>query len=103
MTAMTRRRVQLRRTKGWRKPPGAVVARPTRWGNPYGVADHGRAQAVALYRQHLEQHPELVTAARRELAGKDLACWCPLDWPCHADVLLEVAAAPLARGAGPPG
>jgi len=65
---MTRRRVQLRRTKGWRKPPGAVVvARPTRWGNPYGVADHGRAQAVALYRQHLEQHPELVTAARREL------------------------------------
>ncbi len=26
-----------------------------------------------------------------ELAGKDLACWCPLDQPCHADVLLEIA------------
>lgn len=25
------------------------------------------------------------------LRGKDLACWCPLDQPCHADVLLEVA------------
>jgi len=25
------------------------------------------------------------------LAGRDLACWCPLDQPCHADVLLEVA------------
>lgn len=31
-------RIQLRRTKGWRLPPGAiVVARPSRWGNPYVV------------------------------------------------------------------
>jgi hypothetical protein len=29
--------------------------------------------------------------ARRELRGRDLACYCPLDEPCHADVLLEVA------------
>lgn len=28
---------------------------------------------------------------RAELAGKDLACWCALDMPCHADVLLEIA------------
>ncbi|WP_019732123.1 DUF4326 domain-containing protein [Mycobacterium avium] len=26
-----------------------------------------------------------------ELAGHDLACWCPPDQPCHADVLLELA------------
>jgi hypothetical protein len=26
-----------------------------------------------------------------ELRGKDLMCWCPLDKPCHADVLLELA------------
>jgi hypothetical protein len=26
-----------------------------------------------------------------QLRGKDLACWCPLDQPCHADVLLEFA------------
>lgn len=25
------------------------------------------------------------------LRGKNLACWCPLDQPCHADVLLELA------------
>ncbi|ETX26587.1 DUF4326 domain-containing protein [Roseivivax isoporae] len=31
----------------------------------------------------------------RELRGKDLACWCPLDQPCHADVLLEIANRPL--------
>lgn len=85
-------RIQLRRAKGWRKPPGAVVvSRPTRWGNPYSVADHGRDQAVGLYRQHLADHPELAAAARRELAGRDLACWCKPGDLCHADVLLEVA------------
>ncbi len=26
-----------------------------------------------------------------ELRGKDLACWCPLDQLCHAEMLLEVA------------
>lgn len=28
---------------------------------------------------------------RTELAGRDLACWCPPGQPCHADVLLELA------------
>jgi hypothetical protein len=28
---------------------------------------------------------------KRELHGRDLACYCPLDEPCHADVLLAIA------------
>lgn len=32
-----------------------------------------------------------VDVIRAELAGKNLACWCPLDQPCHADVLLALA------------
>ena len=43
------------------------------------------AAAVRRFRKH---------AARFDLAplhGKDLACWCRLDQPCHADVLLELA------------
>lgn len=35
-----------------------------------------------------------VEEIRAELAGKDLACWCDLDTPCHADVLLEIANSP---------
>ena len=32
------KRVQMRRTKGWRKPESAVsVARGTKWGNPFKV------------------------------------------------------------------
>ena len=30
-------------------------------------------------------------AAREELRGKNLGCWCPLDGPCHGDVLFEIA------------
>lgn len=32
-----------------------------------------------------------MASAKRELRGKNLACWCPLGKPCHADVLLEIA------------
>lgn len=45
--------------------------------------------AVQAYRGDLTE--ELIAAARRELAGRDLACWCRLDQRCHADVLLEIA------------
>lgn len=36
-------------------------------------------------------HPLRLEKCRRELRGHDLCCWCPLDQPCHADVLLELA------------
>ena len=32
---------------------------------------------------------------RAKLRGHDLVCWCPLGQACHADVLLEIANAPL--------
>jgi hypothetical protein len=36
-----------------------------------------------------------VTRARRELRGRNLACWCPRghapDDHCHAAILLEIA------------
>ncbi|MBN9097577.1 MAG: DUF4326 domain-containing protein [Pseudonocardia sp.] len=85
-------RVRLRRTKGWRKPDGVVVvARPSVFGNPFRLGPDGsRAEIVARYRTHLLDDPELLARARAELAGRDLACWCPLDGPCHADVLLEL-------------
>ena len=49
-------------------------------------------QAVRCFRIRLA-NPRLYQRAdiAAELAGRDLACWCPLDQPCHADVLLEVA------------
>ncbi|MFE6429318.1 DUF4326 domain-containing protein [Streptomyces rochei] len=55
------------------------------------VQDATREQAVAMFRDWLVLVPRLAEAARTELRGRDLMCWCPLDEPCHADVLLELA------------
>lgn len=90
-------RVQLRRTKGWKMPPNTVkVDRKTPWGNPYQAGKDGdgsRAYLVGLFREHLSRPEQAgpVERIKRDLHGKNLACWCPLDQPCHADVLLEIA------------
>ena len=102
-------RIRLSRAKGWRLPPDTVVVtRPGPWGNPFIVGRHGTAQqCVELHRYLLrgflclskgtgfaqEQHHAHVGAYLGDLKGKHLACWCALDAPCHADTLLEAAAA----------
>jgi Domain of unknown function (DUF4326) len=102
MTAMPVR-VQLHRTKGWRKPEGVVVvARPTRWGNPFRLGVDGDAQTCRdRYRAALLAGELAVTVeeVRVALAGHDLACWCRSDAPCHAEVLLEVANDPAGQSA----
>ena len=52
------------------------------------------AVAVAAYRIWLSSQPRLLAAACAQLAGRDLACWCPPGAACHVDVLLEEAARP---------
>lgn len=107
-------RIQRSRAKGWRIPAGAIyVGRPTRWGNPFivgrdverlahyydfrknvdlwtdwPVAD--AATAVEAYRA-MRCTGTFLDDIKGELRGHDLACWCRLDQPCHADVLLELA------------
>lgn len=85
-------RLQMRRTRGWRKPPDAIyVGRPTKWGNPFRVDELGRAEAVRRFRAWIEADAALRAQARAELRGRDLLCWCPIDEPCHADVLVDVS------------
>jgi hypothetical protein len=89
------KRIQLKRVKGWRKPPGAVVcARPSIWGNPYKVEQWGQEGAVKAFEAWLEWHPNgraMAHFAKEILRGKDLCCWCRLDQPCHVDALLRAA------------
>lgn len=101
------KRIQRRRTKGWKMPPNTVsVTRPGRWCNPCKVGTfkgYDAAAAVADFKRWLDRDlsvrsfenvygkPPTREEIREELRGKDLACWCPLDQPCHADVLLHLA------------
>lgn len=112
------KRIQLKRTKGWRKPEGAiVVARPSKWGNPFTVAgaqeilfnyqapdDLVRAYVVTAYRDWINEGEASefwflngaeqyawIQGHIKELRGHDLCCWCSPGQPCHADVLLELS------------
>ena len=72
------------------------VDRATKWGNPFHQKDYeGREGAVEAYRTWMhgdsKDAAKVRAAAREELRGKNLGCWCPLDGPCHGDVLLEIA------------
>lgn len=61
-----------------------------------------KTSAVNLYRSYLNNYGSqpgairdcggafIAEMAKTELRGKDLACWCELGDPCHADVLLEI-------------
>ena len=114
---MKPQRIQLSRKKGFRLPENTVVvARPSKWGNPYTLAyvhewynlrteRQNRAQAVDLFRDWLRCRVSIDGQQQRrrdiihdiaELRGKHLACWCPLPKNgetdiCHATVLLEIA------------
>jgi len=77
-------------------PEGAVyVGRPSRWGNRFPVCpERSPAQAVAQFIGWVHVifwTPREVSDWIAPLRGHDLVCWCPLDQPCHADVLLELA------------
>lgn len=98
------KRIQRKRTKGWKMPPNTVyVGRPSIWGNPYflvrciGSEEDkrlDRERAVNNFRGYLlanQAGAERFRLPVHTLRGKDLACWCPLDQQCHADVLLEIA------------
>ncbi len=94
-------RVQRKRTKGWRMPANTVyVGRPTVFQNRWKIGVQSlrlgktletNAEAVDCFRNMLIEAPHMAAYARERLAGKNLACWCALDQPCHADVLLEIA------------
>jgi Domain of unknown function (DUF4326) len=101
-------RIQRKRSKGWRSPEGAVyVGRGSKWGNPFAVGKGGTAEeCVRKYADMLTPYRHRgptsdlgslyismanIEDIERELRGKDLMCWCPLDKPCHADVLLRLA------------
>ena len=117
---MTPKRIQRKRTSGWKMPENTVsVTRPGKWGNPFVVGDFikiGNGKKAGEFGYIKAIHPKYATSGFRELKtiadviasyteyvtkypplniselrGKDLACWCKPGQPCHADILLKIA------------
>lgn len=67
------------------------IDRSTKWGNPFAIGHDGnRDQVIEKYRKWIRTQHGLVAAAKVELKGKNLVCFCyPLA--CHGDVLMEIA------------
>ena len=92
-------RIQRKRTMGWRMPPNTVyVGRPTIYGNPFETAEEFRrwweirGKGFVLFADRMDLlMGAMFQTEPHPLRGKNLACWCPLDQPCHADVLLEIS------------
>ena len=76
-----------------KEPYDVYIGRPSKFGNPFALnsrADSERAAVIEQFRAYLMARPELVAAAKVELRGKVLGCYCAPK-ACHGDVLLEVA------------
>lgn len=108
-------RIQRKSSKGWKMPENTVcVTRPGKFGNPFnwvqlreagykGTSEELTAQCIRDFRGWLlneyevwtgpmaEENRKLIMDNISQLSGKNLACWCPLSKPCHADVLLDLA------------
>ena len=108
-------RIKLERRKGWRLQevskalnglPAVKVDRSTKWGNPLRAGmwrDYTKKSAVRDFEKYINREPSVRTfenafgappskeKIREQLKGKNLACWCDLDEPCHAEILLEIA------------
>lgn len=115
------KRIQRRRTKGWKMPDNTVsICRPGKFGNPFksdGCREAGftgtdleiKKRCVETFRAWLvhpdwrinwdgkesETRRQAILDSLPDLRGKDVACFCPTDQPCHGDVLLTLANATL--------
>lgn len=103
-------RIQRKRTKGFKMPENTVyVGRPGKWGNPFkvgkflcgcrsvGECSHNllyvstAKEAVECFEYDIQERLKSGLLDITELKGKNLACWCKIGDPCHADVLLKMA------------
>lgn len=48
-------------------------------------------EALALFEEYAEARLKWDKHWLEPIRGKNLACWCRTDAPCHADILLELA------------
>ena len=76
------------------------VGRPTKWCNPHRGSTPESLREQYSKGLHRGELGFTVGDVRRDLSGRNLACWCAMHQVCHADVLLAIASGDDA-GCGP--
>lgn len=70
------------------------IGRPSKWGNPFVIGRDGdRDQVCEQYERWVRAQPELMSAAKQELKGQVLGCYCKPQ-RCHGDTLAKIAEEP---------
>lgn len=75
-----------------KSPYDVYIGRPSKWGNPFAVADHGRGVCIDLFEEDLNRRliaGEITEDELLELDGKTLGCWCS-PRPCHGDIYVKI-------------
>jgi len=74
-----------------KEPYDIYCGRPSKWGNPFEIGRDGdRGEVIEKYREYIASRPDLMEAAKKELKGKTLGCWCHPQ-KCHCDILAKIA------------
>jgi len=75
----------------WKGDPDAVyIGRPSKWGNPFKLYDYSLEESLRKYRKYLEDKLKDDPNWLEPLREKNLVCYCPLDRPCHGDIIIEM-------------
>lgn len=75
----------------WVTPPKKKGRRLVRMERGVRLGDDERS--IQIGPRFVVGPPPTYDEIRARLGGRNLACWCALDQPCHADVLLKLARA----------
>lgn len=68
------------------------IGRPSKWGNPFTVKEHGRGTAIELHKAWIKEQirtGKLTKSDFEELRGKRLGCFCK-PRACHGDTLAKI-------------
>jgi hypothetical protein len=95
-------RIQRKRTSGFRLPAGTIcVTRPGRFGSPFESAasfavwletgDVASDLLKPMTPEELGERRRWILANLDSLRGRTIACFCPPEKQCHADVLATLA------------
>lgn len=72
-----------------REPFTHYIGRPSVFGNPFTVEEHGRLTAIALFEEWARQEPRVLDAIMALPGNAVLGCWCH-KLPCHGHVIIRI-------------